>query len=255
MPELPDVEILRKKLEKTSINKKIVAVHASGGRVYHSSESTVRRHLLSNSLITTNRHGKNLFIEISDSSFLLMHFGMTGYLKYGKEIPEHSELTLDFNGKGLSYVCPRKFGQLRVIPSPENYIKKKELGPDALSISKKKFIDIFHNSRGMAKTSLMNQKKIAGIGNIYSDEVLYQAGIHPEKTLDKIDKKTLKKLFSVLKRVLRTAIRNKADTKSLPTRYLNYRRNAGRKCPICGGEIKRRKIGNRSAFYCPKHQL
>jgi formamidopyrimidine-DNA glycosylase len=255
MPELPDVEVFRRKLSRMGLKKKIRTVHATGSRVFHSSESTVRKHLLGNKLTKTKRHGKYLFAGISDSFFLLMHFGMTGYLHHENEIPEHTELGLDFNGKTLSYVCPRKLGRIEIIKNPGDFVRMEGLGPDVLDLEKKDFIDIFSGARGMAKTNLMNQEKVSGIGNIYSDEILYQAGINPEEDISSLGDDVLGHLYSVTKRILNTAIRNNAKTKELPKRYLNYRREAGRKCPICGAKIRKEKIGSRTAYFCPGHQV
>ncbi|MBD3209894.1 hypothetical protein GF318_00765 [Candidatus Micrarchaeota archaeon] len=255
MPELPDVEVFRRYCARTSLKKKISHVSDVDGQILETSESTLRRHLLDNEFRATARHGKYLFLEISDGYQLVLHFGMTGHPEYfSKEAPEYTRLAFQFGKGGLAYVCPRRLGNVFIAESIESFVEQKGLGPDVLELKKNEFVEILENTSGMAKTALMNQGKMAGIGNIYSDEILYQAGVHPERQVQSMSGDGLQNLFNVTGRVLETAIRHHAEPEEFPERYLNYDRSEGRKCSICSGEIKKKKVGGRPSYFCPRHQ-
>ncbi len=97
-------------------------------------------------------------------------------------------------------------------------------------------------------------KKITGIGNIYSDEILFQAGLHPQSEPRKLDRETVRRLHRTMRRILKTATRNKADPDNFPAGYLTGKREEGKKCPRCGSKIERLEISGRSAYFCPRCQ-
>jgi formamidopyrimidine-DNA glycosylase len=123
-----------------------------------------------------------------------------------------------------------------------------------MEIHLEEFNRILKNSRGAVKTFLMNQKLIAGLGNIYSDEVLFQAGILPQARSGRMDENQVRKLYQAMRRVLKTTIRHRADPERFPRSYLIPRRKQGAECPRCSRRIKRIKINQRSAYFCPACQ-
>lgn len=257
MPELPDVEIMRRYARK-ALDQKIDQASIKKRRILQVSGSTLRRHLLGNRFTGTGRHGKYLFLGISDSFELVLHFGMTGDLHYykGKE-PEYSALDIRFsNGYSLSVISIRKFGEIDITQSRKNFIKEKGLGPDALKIKKDRFMQILKNSRGSIKNILMDQKKIAGIGNIYADEILFQMGIHPGSQSDQIKEELYPQIYKTIQKVLRMGINGKIPSNYLiPRRIdLSYSREGADRCPRCGGKIKNITVGGRSTYYCSRHQ-
>ncbi|MBD3249350.1 formamidopyrimidine-DNA glycosylase, partial [Candidatus Woesearchaeota archaeon] len=146
-----------------------------------------------------------------------------------------------------------------IAKSIDKFIEEKELGADALSINKKELVELAEDSRGAVKNFLMDQSKIAGIGNIYADEILFQEGIHPKKKIENIDEKQLRKMYSTMKRVLKMGIKKQGER--FPSGYLIGRRRAvsrddekAAKCPRCSGKIKNMTVGGRSTYYCDKHQ-
>ena len=255
MPELPDVEIFRRYSRKV-LNKKIKKISINVSSLLDVSKSTLHRHLGGNKFVGTDRIGKYLLLEISDGYFLVLHFGMTGDISYyQKKKPEYIVLKLLLsNNRILAVTSKRKLGSISIVKSKKELKKDKNLGPDFLSLSKQDFVEIMEKSRGYVKTKLMDQSKISGIGNIYSDEALYSTGLYPKKKIETISQENIRKLYSNLLRVIRVAIRNGADPKKMPSSYLLNHRKPGEKCGKCGGEITKIKVGGRSSYFCKKHQ-
>ncbi len=262
MPELPDVEIFRRYFLSTSLHKKIRAVDIkSRDMLKEVSAEKIKSTLERNSFMSALRHGKYLFMETErDEKWLVLHFGMTGFLKYYKDLdhrPGHERLLVYFsNGYHLAYDCQRKLGTISLTDSPDAFIKKRQLGPDALNpdYSLESFAEDFRKIRGKIKSALMKQKYIAGIGNIYSDEILFQAGIHPGVQSSRLKKKDMENIYRQMNHVLKTAIEAHADPGRLPSSFIIPHRQEGDICPKCKAGIEKEKIGGRTAYYCPQCQ-
>jgi formamidopyrimidine-DNA glycosylase len=261
MPELPDVEYFRKYMNSTSLNKKIVGVEVKNSKIIgRISPAALKKQLMGNKLKITKRLGKNLFAGLSNKKWLTMHFGMTGYLKYYKnnqDAPRHVRLLINFdNGYHLAYDCMRMLGKVDLVDDLPGFIKSKKLGVDPIEdkLSFKEFSGLFKSKNGSIKTGLMNQSILAGIGNIYADEILFQSYIHPVSNIERLSEDDLKKIYQKMNTVLKRAISVNADHEELPTNYLLTHRKAGEDCPKCGGKIKKHTIGGRSSYFCSKHQ-
>ncbi len=253
MPELPDVAVFRNYCHQHILDRKIARVTARNNRVMKSSPATLRKHLEGRVFIQTGRHGKYLFL-VTDTRELVLHFGMTGSVRYMEdpEDIEHAPLILDFDdGTRVAFICVRKLGKVLLIEDREKFIEKNKLGPDAYEIDKALFQKAVEKG-GSIKSRLMNQKKLAGIGNIYSDEILYQSGIHPEKK--EVTEQEIDILFTSMQRIFEVCIRHKADPDEFPSRYLTKRREQGQPCGICDGRISKEKISGRSSYFCTRHQ-
>ncbi len=254
MPELPDVEAFRRTARK-ALRKRIGSVNTHRSRIFRVSDKTLKRHLGGRRLTGTRRRGKHLLLRISDGRFLALHFGMTGSVSYSEDEPEHTALALRLtNGRTLSIVSVRKLGKIDVVGSVGGYIKEQGLGPDALSIGRDDFVRLMGESKGAIKTALMDQRKIAGIGNIYADEILYQTGMMPDSGLGELGESDFKRVHAAMKRILKTAIKHGANPEEFPDRYLDRRREEGAECGICGGIIRKTTVNGRPTYYCPKHQ-
>lgn len=252
MPELPDVESFREEARK-ALKKRIRSVSIDRNRMFEVSERTLRRHLKGNRLMGTERRGKNLFLEISDGSFLVLHFGMSGDVSYAKEKPDHSIIVMELpDDYKLSIVSVRKLGKVDLTDDLDDYIEKEGLGPDALSIGKKEFVEAMKGCDGAVKGALMDQGRVAGIGNIYADEILYQSGVLPKRKTSEISEDKLKEMHAVMRRVLETAVRHHADTGDFPKGYFLRYRGRSSKCPK--GEIKKTTVNGRTTYYCPEAQ-
>jgi formamidopyrimidine-DNA glycosylase len=260
MPELPDVEVLKQYLDSTSLGQTIEKVEVRNPKILGNvSVQALRETLMARKFQTTRRHGKYLLVHLDDSSWLTLHFGMTGRLEYFKDIqkdPPYDRLLISFtNGFHLAYVCQRMLGEVGLAEDAESFIKEKNLGPDALELDFFTFKKILEGRMGAIKSTLMNQQRIAGIGNIYSEEILFQTGLHPNTTVNRLNEEMLQELFQGMKMVLQTTIDCQADADQLPISYLLLQRHREGKCPRCEGELKRIKISSRTAYCCPECQV
>ncbi|MBN2105182.1 Fpg/Nei family DNA glycosylase [bacterium] len=261
MPELPDVEVFRRYMNATALSKKIIKTQVFETDLLEDvSAAQLARRMTNSQFNQTKRHGKYLFARVSGGDWLILHFGMTGFLEYFKHTngtPEHARMLLHFkNGFALAYICQRKLGKIGWTGDISEYLKIHDLGPDAFSdeLDEENFKDLIHGNRGTIKSRLMNQSIIAGLGNIYTDEILFQAGVHPETSLDALKDEDQFGLFYQMKRILDLAIEKKVDPEMFPVDTLLPNREEGHQCPKCGGKIKKIKVGGRSAFFCEKHQ-
>ena len=261
MPELPDVESFKQYLDATALHKPIAKTTVDDERILSGiSAQQLGQRLKGASLEGSRRHGKYLFADISDGNWLLLHFGMTGELAYsesGGELPEHARVILDFKDGGrLSYVCQRLFGRVDLVDDLEQFIEDEDLGPDALddSITPEWLQEQLSSRRGALKSALMDQSLMAGIGNVYSDEILFQAGLHPETQANRLSEEDIAELRRAMRRVLRTTARHKADVGQFPREYLTRHRNKDASCPKCTGKIKTKRVSGRTAYFCPTCQ-
>lgn len=259
MPELPEVELFKTYFESNALHKKIAKIDIKSTQILEGITSTeLQKKLTEKEFTSCKRHGKYLFTDVNKEFWLVMHFGMTGNLKYFKSMqdePTHDRLLISFdNGYHLAFDNQRKFGRITITPNIQNFIEKKKLGPDALAIEFEAFKQIAAKSKGQAKYTLMNQHAIAGIGNIYSDEILFQTNVHPQTKINKLKEDTLKLMYNNMQRILKTAIENQADLQKLPKNYLLPNRSKGKKCPQGSGKIETIKITGRTAYFCPTHQ-
>ncbi len=258
MPELPDVETFRRHLAATALNHRIESTHVFDDRVLESITSqTLARRLKDEKLTTTRRHGKHLFARIGGGDWLTMHFGMTGHLAYYRHDdprPDHARIVWELEGgHRLAYVCQRMLGRVGFADSVDAFVEDKGLGPDAKGIDYGTFRKRFQG-RGTVKSALMNQQKLAGIGNIYGDEILFHAGIHPGKKASALSERQMESLHRQLLRIIEKAIDAKADPEDMPRSWLLPNREEGTHCPKDDGQITTTRISGRTAYYCPTHQ-
>jgi formamidopyrimidine-DNA glycosylase len=255
MPELPDVETFKRYVDRTSLHRRISGVDVwSAYGLKGVSAPELARRLKERCFEFTRRHGKHLFVRADGDLWLRLHFGMTGSLKYFKReqrTPKHTRVLFVFaNAHCLAFEDQRKFGEVGLLKDVDEFLKKRALGPDALTVSLSQFREIFRKHRGAVKTILLNQKLIAGIGNIYADEILFRARIHPATQISAPKAKTVAKLFRTTRYILRMAVDAKADVKLMPKSWLLPHRGKGGKCPRCGRELKSATIGGRTAWFC-----
>jgi len=257
MPELPDVENKKQYLDATSLHKDIRRAEVKDDSVLEVAPQTLKKHLESQSFEDTARTGKYLFAAV-DAKWLVLHFGMTGGLSYAEDsgsIPDHTRVLFHFEDGGrLAYTCQRMLGSIDMTDHPEQFIDQHDLGDDALQVNLDTFRDILNSKRGMIKTALMDQSTIAGIGNIYSDEMLYQSHIHPKTKINDLDEDQVKGLHGHMQRILNTAISNQADPEEMPDSYLIMHRQEGASCPNGDGTVKRIEVSGRGCYICPDCQ-
>jgi formamidopyrimidine-DNA glycosylase len=258
VPELPDVECFQRFLQETSLNRRITGVEVFNRRVLDRiSPVQLRRAVVGRSFRSTRRHGKYLLTEVDDSAWLVLHFGMTGSLDYGRPPrpgPYDRVVFALGDGYRLAYVCPRLFGRITLARSAEDFIEERSLGPDAMHVSAEEFARRIGRSKATVKSCLMNQSCVAGIGNLYSDEILFQSGLHPALSAHQLAAEQLERLYRSTRKVLQMAIRRKADPWAMPPSYLLPHREPGGCCPACKIGLVRQTIAGRTTYWCPKCQ-
>ena len=282
MPELPEVETVVRGLQKTVVGKTIAKVHSSSAptkliTVSSSFNGKDFSSLLKGKRIcSVKRRGKNILIALSDDMTLWVHLKMTGHFFYYKRtVPydKHDLVLFDFVSSDgsldpfhLRFNDYRRFGRLRLFRNDELWEQEglHRLGPEPLEISPEEFVALFQRSQRMIKPALLDQTVIAGLGNIYADESLYAARIHPRKLTSRISKKKLIELHNHIQRLLKKAIRLMGTSVDSYTgingetgkfqKYLLAYHREGHPCQRCGAKIVREKIGSRSAHYCPRCQ-
>jgi formamidopyrimidine-DNA glycosylase len=276
MPELPEVETIVRELKTRVLNRTFVDVWTDFQKIVKKPAKfgQFRKELKNKRIKKVWRRAKNIVFELSDDYSLLVHQKMTGHLLYDnwdKEDKANSYIHLKFfldNNKILALSDLRKFAKVELWKTKDllNSEVFKSLGPEPLdkSFTFSTLKDVLKNKRGKIKQVLMDQKVISGIGNIYSDEILWRAKINPFKDVSKLTKEEMKSIFDNIKSILKKAIKLRGESIS-DFRDINgkkgffdkerkvYRRE-GEKCPRCGAEIKRAKIGGRSAHFCPSCQ-
>lgn len=256
MPELPEVEVERRYLARHARGQPVTGVRAPHPDVLSATTApALGRRLKGHAIQSTRRHGKYLFARFDSGDWLAMHFGMTGTLRYCREdsgTPDYTAVLFRLKGgHDLAYVSRRRLGRIVLIEDPGELVAARGLGPDALRVDADSFRQRITAGRGGMKSWLMNQKNIAGIGNEYSDEILFQAGVHPGRTTASLTGRETDRLYRTMGAVLKKAIALRADPKRMPASWLAPRRAANALCPGCGGRVRTTTAGGRTGYYCP----
>ena len=271
MPELPEVETivrgLKDKLTHLRFSKVAVNLH----KCVHESPQIFTSSLEGRRILVVKRRGKNIIIGLSGGNTLRIHLRMTGRLRLvpGHDpLEKHTHVVFSFKGKPwqLRFLDPRQFGRLSVERNGtgENPDSLADLGPEPLEISAKEFLRRVRSRRRAIKPMLLDQHFLAGVGNIYADEALHRARIHPRQQVDALGEKILLRLYHAMRQVLQEAIhaggssvRTYVDASGSAGRFQKYLQVYGREgetCRSCGASILREKVSGRSSFYCPRCQ-
>lgn len=289
MPELPEVQTTVDGLNRTVKGKVIVDVKTSYNSVFYRHKNEIknpkffrqfRKLVIGQKILKAERRAKNILIHLENGYTIIAHMKMTGHFVYDR--PDYPFARLDFTlgnpdapvgtvYKHLILSDMRKFAKVSIEKTSElkDSSHLKNLGPEPLdkNFEFKNFeFRIMKKPRGKIKQVLMDPMIIAGIGNIYSDEILWRSGIHPLSLTGKIPKKNLEEMFKAMKETLRKGIKLGGDSNvdyknidgekgSFQEHHRAYQKT-GKKCQkkSCGGIINRIVVGARSAHFCNKHQ-
>lgn len=261
MPELPDVEVFRRYVDATSLHQGITAVDLDAARMLEGARAEeILAVLTGGRFEATTRRGKFLFVRLADGPWLVLHFGMTGFLTYYKAdgaAPAHTRLLVQFDtGYRLAGVWRRRLGRIDLAQAPDIFAIDHDLGPDALAagLNRDELAALLADRRGGLKSALMDQSLLAGIGNVYADEILFHAGLAPHRRAAALEDDELDALHSSLRRVPAEAIDAGAEPGRLPSSWLLPHREAGAHCPACGGELVRDRVAGRTTWWCPHCQ-
>ena len=255
MPELPEVETFKRYLDRTSLHQRITNVDVRDAYVLKLvSVRELARRLKGRRFENSHRHGKHLFVRADDELWLRLHFGMTGsleYLNHDEVAPKTARVIFRFANKcRLAFDDQRKFGEIELIEDMDEFLQARGLGPDALGISLSQFKAILGKHRGAVKAILLTQQLIAGIGNLYADEILFRARMHPATDAARLSDKDLARMFRAMRYVLEKAIALKTDFNRLPKSWLLTHRGKRGRCPRCGRVLKSATIGGRTSWFC-----
>jgi formamidopyrimidine-DNA glycosylase len=284
VPELPEIQTLRDDLEPVLLGLRLRSVRLSRMAPVHGPRSPFYRELPGRRITGLRRRGKYLELRFEGNRGVLVHLGMSGRLSHVPLPPgsrDHVHMVLRFEGGGrapdgpregpvsevlLVYRDPRRFGSLRVVSEGgERVPPLSALGPDALEVDREEFVRLFAGRRAPIKSLLLDQRILAGVGNIYADEALFSAGIHPLERGGDLPPGRLLALRREMRRVLHRAIawrgstlRDYRDGQGREGKFRALHRvygREGRACPRCGNAVVRILIGNRSARLCPGCQV
>nr|WKN38952.1 DNA-formamidopyrimidine glycosylase family protein [Tunicatimonas sp. TK19036] len=258
MPELPEVATFQKYFDLAAIGRRVMALEVLEPRVLTVSPEQLQQTVVGQRWESSQRIGKHLLVELSEGGWMSIHFGMTGSLRSFKDredMPRFIKVlfTLD-DGFYLGFRCPRLLGRIGLVDSIGKYQQVKRLGPDALAVSWENFQAQFARRKGLVKPLLMNQTVVAGLGNWIVDEVLYQAGIHPEKRADQLSEAEVRAIYDKMQYILETAVRLESRYEDFPDDFLvTYRwsKNQHRQDEI---NLKRFKVGGRSTYIDAERQ-
>jgi formamidopyrimidine-DNA glycosylase len=266
MPELPEVETIKNELLPHVLGRSIQSVDVYWDKmVKQPSVDEFRTRLIGQKITGLSRRGKYLFFHLSGGNVLVMHMKMTGSLVVNPNDTRFARAVLYLdNGTSVSFHDPRKFGKMWLDSSTDTIIK--QLGPEPLdeSFTMRVLGGILAKRKAPIKPVLLDQAIIAGIGNMYADESLFEARIHPMKPANSLSKVELKRLYLAIQLVLRKAlekkgasVRNYIRPDGQPgTAHDEFRvaHGVGKNCPRCGTAIKRIVVRGRGTYICPKCQ-
>ena len=261
MPELPEVETVVRSITPHVVGHKIVHALLSSARVTRGNHSETADSLAGRVVERVRRHGKQIFFEL-DCGMLYVHLGMTGKLLWNALPSKHTRAVLTMDNGTLLYDDARMFGRVEYHAEIPSALAK--AGPDALVIDAAEFCARLKQHRGPIKALLLNQNFISGVGNIYADESLFAARIHPRAGARRISRERAVELHGQLVEILGQAIRHKGSSisdyvnaagekGSFQQMHAVYGR-AGSACLRCGQPIRRIVLGQRGTHYCPRCQ-
>jgi formamidopyrimidine-DNA glycosylase len=279
MPELPEVEVLRRDLDKEIVGKKIKSVEVTGTR-------SVRRHknkkdfiaLIEGHKVTgVQRRGKYLVVKLDGPDAMIVHLGMSGQLLRAKsareKAPKHTHVVITFTQGGLlRFVDPRTFGEMFAAPFDdldEQVEELAHLGMDPLetAMSWELFGRMLADKHARLKPLLMDQKFMAGIGNVYSDEILFTAGLRWDRMSDSLSEQEVRRLYRAISETLQDAVKYRGSSLSdeqyvdlfgQPGEYQQYHQvydREGLACQRCRRLVHRARYSNRSTFFCEACQV
>jgi len=265
MPELPEVETIVRQLRRLIVGKTIARVRVLWQSSVQGHAGEFKRRLAGMTIHAVSRRGKYIGIEGEDGSFFTIHLRMTGKLVRELDLAGRRHARIEFrflDGSVLYFVDARKFGRLRLWPCKSQSCPG--LGPEPLKPASVLSVLSGLSTRRPVKTVLLDQTILAGVGNIYADEALHAAGIHPLAPVGRLSSGQRLKLSRAVPKVLGDAIRRNGTTlrdyRTVAGRggenreHLRVYGRAGQPCLACGVPIEKIRVSGRSAHFCPRCQ-
>ncbi len=270
MPELPEVETVVRGLRSRIVGWELSRLEVFQEECLEGCKRALAGLLQKKRILAVERRGKNVILCLSGGGAVFVHLGMSGRLRVlpGRAPREkHTHLVFSFLNRGdnLRFIDPRRFGRVFWEGGKKGkWVSLARLGPEPLEIPPSEFVARVRARRREIKPLLLDQHFLAGVGNIYADESLHRAGIHPRRRSDSLSGEALYRLHRAVQEVLKEAIgaggssvRSYVDSQGSAGGYQHSLRVYGREgdpCPACAARIVRKIVGGRSSFYCPRCQ-
>lgn len=260
MPELPEVNSFQRYFEAHALGKRIVQVQVLDDKIIRNlSGRAFALRLKNRHFVGSYRRGKYLFGQLDNDHHVLLHFGMTGDLQAyhkGEAAPKHERFHFAFDDDSrLGFDCPRKFARILYLSDLEEYIADSGLGEDAQRIPLADFLKFAEGKKSSIKGFLLNQKFLAGMGNLYADAVCYDTRIHPATPVNKLSTNQLKKIHARMQAMLSEAIARMADYKQNPSPWYWDWRIEGNKPKKRYGLVQVGKVAGRTTYWCDGWQV
>lgn len=261
MPELPEVETVVQSIAGHLAGKTIERAELFSKRVTRGGLAKTSKALTGAVIHGVRRHGKQIHVEL-DRGTLYIHLGMTGKLLWNAPRGKYTRAVFELHDGTLLFDDTRQFGRVEFFRELPKTIGR--VGPDALTVDFETFYERLKKRRMRIKALLLNQAFLGGVGNIYADELLFAAGVHPNAIASRVSRKRAQKVHESLLAVLELAIRHRGSSisdyvdsagerGSFQQMHQVYGRT-GEPCPACGTAIRRIIVGQRSTHYCPRCQ-
>ena len=273
MPELPVVENVVRGLAPFLTGRRFISVKILNPAIVKAGAEGFENRVIGRSISRVVRRGKYIILHLQEGICLIFHLGMTGKLYFSAasdptERHTHLIFTVEALTRQLRHVDSRRFGGAYLVDTTEleRFERLRRLGPEPLELDFPDFAQLFKNRRARVKALLLDQGILAGLGNIYCDESLHRAGIHPCRLASTLRQEELLRLFVQMRRILLQAIAqggssisDYVDAEGYRGQYQRYYRVYGREgepCKVkgCGGSIRRLPVAGRSSHYCPQCQ-
>jgi formamidopyrimidine-DNA glycosylase len=270
MPELPEVEYIARQLRAELVGRRITGVEVSWARSLGGADpADIAAAVVGRSIIGIGRRAKYLLIYLDDGEVLTVHRRMSGNLVLAPPAEPDQWVRVAFDlddGRRLLFTDPRKFGRLAVVPRDALDAYFAAIGPEPLEpeFTPEALAERLAGTKRPIKAALLDQSVVAGLGNIYADEALYHAGIHPLRPAASLTSEEIGRLRDAIRAVLETAItyggttigrhRDVYDEAGTNVEHLLVYRRTGKPCPQCGTPIERIVVGQRGTHFCPTCQ-
>jgi formamidopyrimidine-DNA glycosylase len=272
LPELPEAETIARGLDALIRGRKLLSMRCLTSGICE----RATKYPVGARVVEVTRRGKKVLVHFEGGTTLLVSLGMSGQLRRRPRgpLPKHTHIILNFDGADVIYVDPRRLGRLTpsrvatTMLAPAARVAgwcDERLGPDASAVSWPEFRERVGKRRGAFKPLLLNQRVLAGVGNIYADEILHRAGVHPRTPPASLDEAVLRRVHRATRRILRKAVEACGTTFRdyvTPTgasgdfgNFLAVYGREGERCRKCGAKIERLSWPpGRSTYYCPRCQ-
>ena len=270
MPELPEVEYIARQLREELIGRRITGVEVSWARSLGGADpADFTADVVGRTITSIGRRAKYLLIYFDDGNVLTVHRRMSGNLVLAPPAAPDAWVRVAFDlddGRRLLFTDPRKFGRLAVVPQERLDAYFAAIGPEPLEpeFTPEALAKRLAGTKRPIKAALLDQSIVAGLGNIYADEALYRAGIHPLRPAASLTPDEVARLRDAIRAVLETGIayggttigrhRDVYDEAGTNVEHLLVYRRAGQPCPRCGTPIQRIVVGQRGTYFCPTCQ-